>query len=641
MFPVFDDGLVNVSLIPYHDFMLSLYEHRHQALEVACLPREHVWLEQAPIEFQLDPDILRRTALWEAKRGFRNAGNKLRVLGATPYNYKRAKKEVIHALRYLLFAIQLVQTGTIHDYAAANDYQQSILSESSTSTSPPSPPSCSSSASSSVDETNEEETKKDNVTLRFNQAILAKYKPIFQSLREKLKSLRTYSHFYSKRETERQGMKTMMELYWQQQRQQQQMVEPETWKLEADEKEASLDVVTYLRDETEKCGGNWTEALQRLAASRNVCYCFHSEYPNLVFLRHDPFTPSTPSYDTANIKRETCKGLILDITCNWKVVARFSSDPEESHDQTKKEAQTEEEEKEEIEVTEYLEGTPALLYHYNRQWHISSMYEPAKPQMDLSWKGDSRNITFESLFWNTWNRDGYSLPNDTSRCYTFVLQTPLHRYITRPEQDRLIFVGATTIPSLQECHDLTAIAEEKNWLTPRVFPELVSLNQVFAKAKTLNPFLTKGLVVRFHCSGRLVKVRCPLHVAVALGTDFSGVGPLNLRADMDERHMLELLRYNCSETFIRYLPTWQTFHKELSDKYERMCSSLDHAWNQLKEHGDDKKQFAKAANRHQFAFLLFRLYRLWKEDLREYLSARQVFGLCDDHMFSRAWSAFE
>lgn len=36
-------------------------------------------------------------------------------------------------------------------------------------------------------------------------------------------------------------------------------------------------------------------------------------------------------------------------------------------------------------------------------------------------------------------------------------------------------------------------------------------------------------------------VKCPQYVAVQLGTDLTTVGPLNLRADMDEMHMRELV----------------------------------------------------------------------------------------------------
>lgn len=55
-------------------------------------------------------------------------GNKLLLPGGfTDANFYRARKEIVHALRYLLFAIQLVRYGAISDFGAANSYLADIL----------------------------------------------------------------------------------------------------------------------------------------------------------------------------------------------------------------------------------------------------------------------------------------------------------------------------------------------------------------------------------------------------------------------------------------------------------------------------------------------------------------------------------
>jgi hypothetical protein len=49
-------------------------------------------------------------------------------------------------------------------------------------------------------------------------------------------------------------------------------------------------------------------------------------------------------------------------------------------------------------------------------------------------------------------------------------------------------------------------------------------------------------VVALVCSWRRWVVKSPLYVSVHHGSDFATIGPLNLRADMDAQHMVELVR---------------------------------------------------------------------------------------------------
>ena len=47
-------------------------------------------------------------------------------------NIFKGKKELIHAIRYLMFASQITTHGSIIDYTCANDLWQEILQDSST-----------------------------------------------------------------------------------------------------------------------------------------------------------------------------------------------------------------------------------------------------------------------------------------------------------------------------------------------------------------------------------------------------------------------------------------------------------------------------------------------------------------------------
>jgi len=52
----------------------------------------------------IDVDMLSRTSRWEAKRRFKRADYTARI--ETP---KKGKKDIVHAFRYLLFALQIFE----------------------------------------------------------------------------------------------------------------------------------------------------------------------------------------------------------------------------------------------------------------------------------------------------------------------------------------------------------------------------------------------------------------------------------------------------------------------------------------------------------------------------------------------------
>lgn len=103
-YEVFDDGLINVTMIPLIEWRYLSYELRHEALETYFAAPEFVLLEKHRVELFIDTDILRRTTSWESKRRFGTSSTK-----ASNVSLRAGKKEIIHALRYLLFAIQVLE----------------------------------------------------------------------------------------------------------------------------------------------------------------------------------------------------------------------------------------------------------------------------------------------------------------------------------------------------------------------------------------------------------------------------------------------------------------------------------------------------------------------------------------------------
>jgi hypothetical protein len=102
-------------------------------------------MQTVTFDFKIDYDVIRRTLGWEAKRRFQRASHT-----ALTDSITRAKKEIIHSLRYMLFALQIIETvrfshcttvldallskyyipqGRIYDYQAANNYYYEILQD--------------------------------------------------------------------------------------------------------------------------------------------------------------------------------------------------------------------------------------------------------------------------------------------------------------------------------------------------------------------------------------------------------------------------------------------------------------------------------------------------------------------------------
>eukprot|EP01087_Luapelamoeba_hula_P004196 TRINITY_DN14137_c0_g1_i1.p1 TRINITY_DN14137_c0_g1~~TRINITY_DN14137_c0_g1_i1.p1 ORF type:complete len:206 (-),score=27.84 TRINITY_DN14137_c0_g1_i1:360-977(-) len=147
----YDDGLYNVSFFTVTTFVTMLREHRHDATQCYFAPPEHCWQELVPFTHTIDPDVLYRTVLWESKRRFHIAYDKLRALGLTGEDISEqkmakktqlwttaspadsaallysAKKDIIHSIRYLLFAQQMVSKQTIYDFGAANEIYYELM----------------------------------------------------------------------------------------------------------------------------------------------------------------------------------------------------------------------------------------------------------------------------------------------------------------------------------------------------------------------------------------------------------------------------------------------------------------------------------------------------------------------------------
>ena len=114
---------IEAFILSEEQFMQLLREQSMQVLIVLWLPQECVLVEKFSPSFNFDREALARSLDHSRERDLRIAEKHFRKGDAT-----RAKKVLLHCVRYLELGAQLRENSKITDYAAASSHQAVILS---------------------------------------------------------------------------------------------------------------------------------------------------------------------------------------------------------------------------------------------------------------------------------------------------------------------------------------------------------------------------------------------------------------------------------------------------------------------------------------------------------------------------------
>lgn len=105
-----------------------------------------IWKETTKYQFELDPEVLKRTVLWESRRRFGLAKVSNLLVNFSLQSTKCSRKNSIverkilstvlgmlyshqsPIFRYILFAIQILEKGRIYDFQTANEYYKEMFS---------------------------------------------------------------------------------------------------------------------------------------------------------------------------------------------------------------------------------------------------------------------------------------------------------------------------------------------------------------------------------------------------------------------------------------------------------------------------------------------------------------------------------
>lgn len=244
-------------------------------------------------------------------------------------------------------------------------------------------------------------------------------------------------------------------------------------------------VQTFLR-----AGG----ALDGLTATYAIKARRHTSKPNLVLLKYDQI--NSPMAE--RIVQE-CRGVILDESNEWNVVARGFDKFFNHGEQLAATIDWAS-----AKVQEKVDGSLCMLYHYDGVWHVSTTGSP-----DASGSVYDNALTFAELFWRVFKALGLSLPEGaTNKAFLFELTTPLNRIVVKQATEKLTLLGVRR--------------RDGKWYDPEdwthVYPvvksyPLGSFESILASFASIDPLSQEGYVVVDGAFNR-VKVKHPGYVAL-------------------------------------------------------------------------------------------------------------------------------
>lgn len=303
----------------------------------------------------------------------------------------------------------------------------------------------------------------------------------------------------------------------------------------------------------------------------------HKKYPFLIGLKYSQI--ESPM-DELLVRQ--CRGLILDESQEWRVVARpfdkfFNSGEHLAATIDWSSAR----------VLEKLDGTLCILYHYDEGWHVAT-----SGSVDASGKVGDLNITFKDLFWQTFTDMGLTVPAQIARNYTFMfeLMTPYNKVVCNYGPKSLLkligirqrFTGFET--DISQYREYPAVAS---------FP-LKSIEELLMTFDQMEPLLQEGYVVVDH-GGNRIKVKHPGYVALH-----------HMKAHFSVRYLVDLTRKAEVAEVIAYFPEWADLLLEVQAAIESFEEEIFQVYETHKDI-PIQKDFALAVSKYPWSGVLFGL----------------------------------
>ncbi len=323
----------------------------------------------------------------------------------------------------------------------------------------------------------------------------------------------------------------------------------------------------------------------------------HGKFPRLVMLKYNQI--ESPMNEPIV---QQCRGIILDEADHWRVIS-YPFDKFFNYGEPNAAA---------IDwattsVYEKLDGSLMTLYWYEGAWRVASSGMP-----DAAGLAHVSGITFDGLFWKTWELLGYQLPENPSpgvagaASYLFELMTPFNRVIIPHTSSRLVFLGMRNLDDMQERGLSTVDTNRLGWEVVRTF-SLGTLADCVCAAGELRGIDGEGFVV---CDAqfRRVKVKCPQYVALS-----------HLKETLSPRAMLNIVRRGESDEFLTYFPELRPVYDSVQKRFEELVAALEAEYAAAKQI-ESQKDFAAAIRTSRCPAALFAVRNGKAASIREHFA---------------------
>lgn len=351
-----------------------------------------------------------------------------------------------------------------------------------------------------------------------------------------------------------------------------------------------LHVQKFLRN-----GGTLADLLQRYAIVAKE----HPAFPGLHLLKYNQIA----SDFREPIVRE-CRGIILDATDHWRVVAR-GFDKFFNHGEPNAAA---------IDWTtarylEKLDGSLCMVYHHADEWHVATTGSP-----DAGGDINGTGLRFSDYFWQTFGtKHGGFECSKSGMCFLFELMGPANRVVVQHAEPRLVLLGARVRESGEELtaeHARIYIGNDREIETVRAFP-LGSIDDVVASFGTMSPLAQEGYVVVDKAFNR-VKVKHPGYVALHHAKD-----------GLSQRAFVEIARSGETPEVIAAFPELKPSLDEARARFDGLVGDVEADYARLRDR-PTQKEFALDAVKTRCSGALFAVRAGKAPSVRGYFASANI-----------------
>lgn len=326
---------------------------------------------------------------------------------------------------------------------------------------------------------------------------------------------------------------------------------------------------------------------------------FHKTIPALVQLKYNQIV--SPMDD---LVVQESRGVILDQSANWAMVAwpfrKFFNHGEGLAAKIDWRTAT---------AQEKLDGSLCILYFYDQKWHVATSGTP-----DASGQVHATKFTFEDLFWNTFEREGFELPAAARNGSTFMfeLTSPFNRVVVPHSTPHLRLIGVRSVWSGIE----TPIRYFQNYNPVKEYP-LQNVDEILRTFDKMSPLEQEGYVVVDGDFNR-IKVKHPGYVALH-----------HLRTSpVTPRRVLEVIRTGEGEELAAHFPEWRQVFDDVQAAYDALVVHLEQHYDYIKG-VEDRKTFASHARACPYFPTMFHLRDGTYKTVKESLAGIQVDTLAE------------